>query len=73
MLESKHYEESVMQQYTEATDMGINGIPGFLIGRYLLTGARPYEFFQSVMAKAIAERNTGSADDIASHIKPFLN
>ena len=49
-----------MQQYTEAMDMGINGIPGFLIGRYLLTGARPYEFFQSIMTKAIAEQNAVS-------------
>ena len=60
MLESNQYEESVMQQYTEAMDMGINGIPGFLIGRYLLTGARPYEFFQSIMTKAIAEQNAVS-------------
>ena len=38
--------------------LGIDGIPGFLIGRYLFTGARPYEVFQSVMSKVIEEMGT---------------
>ena len=41
-------------------DICVEGMPGFFIGRYLLTGARPYEFFQSIMTKAIAEQDSGS-------------
>lgn len=54
-LESRHYEESVTQQFQEAMDLGVQGIPGFLIGNFLFTGARPYEIFQSVMKKVLTE------------------
>ncbi|MDP6073175.1 MAG: DsbA family protein, partial [SAR202 cluster bacterium] len=39
-LESRHYEETVMGQFQEAVNYGITGIPGFIIGNVLFTGAR---------------------------------
>lgn len=55
-LESDKYEIQVSSQYTDAMNLGIQGIPGFLIDKYLFTGARPYEVFKAVMAKVLAER-----------------
>ena len=52
-LESGHYGDKVMGQYQEAMGFGINGIPAFLIGDFLFTGARPYEVFKTVMSKVL--------------------
>ena len=52
-LESGRYQEPVMTQYREAMELGIRGIPAFLIGEYLFTGARPYEVFRAVVGKVL--------------------
>ena len=54
-LESRHYEDSVMTEFQEAKSLGISGIPAFIIGKYLFTGARPYQDFQAVMNRALAD------------------
>ena len=54
-LEERHYQPQVMAQYQEALQLGIQGIPAFLIGRYLFTGAQPYELFQQVMKRVQEE------------------
>ena len=51
-LESGYYRETVMAQYQEALDLGIRGIPSFIVGNQLFTGAQPYEVFQMALAKA---------------------
>ncbi len=53
-LESKYYEEAVMGQYQEALNYGISGIPTFLVGNLMFTGAHPYEIFQSAMSRVLA-------------------
>ncbi|MDP7413805.1 MAG: DsbA family protein [SAR202 cluster bacterium] len=58
-LESRHYEETVMGQFQEAVNYGITGIPGFIIGNVLFTGARPYGIFKAVTDKVIGQRNEG--------------
>ena len=55
-LESSYYQERVMTQFREAMELGIRGIPAFLIGEYLFTGARPYETFKTVMEKVLEQR-----------------
>ena len=62
-LESRHYESAVTSEFQEATDLGINGIPAFLIGGYLFTGARPYEDFRAVVERVLEDRRTGSPRD----------
>ena len=54
-LGSRHYEETVMRDFQEATNRGIHGIPAFLIGKYLFTGARPYQDFQAVVERVLGE------------------
>ena len=51
-LESGYYRDTVVAQYQHAVDLGIQGIPAFLIGNQLFTGAQPYEIFKLAMARA---------------------
>ncbi|PKB78862.1 MAG: hypothetical protein BZY88_16310 [SAR202 cluster bacterium Io17-Chloro-G9] len=50
-LEEKTYAATVMEQYQEALKYGINGIPTFLVGNLMFTGAHPYNIFQSAMER----------------------
>ena len=54
-LESRYYEEPVLDQYQEGRELGIQGIPAFLIGNVLFTGARPYKVFEAVMGKVLED------------------
>ena len=48
-LQSRHYSAKVMEQYQEALQYGIRGIPTFVVGNLLFTGAQPYDIFKSAM------------------------
>ena len=57
-LTSGYYEETVMGQHREAMEHGIRGIPTFLIGNLMFSGARPYEVFQGAMEQVFASEGT---------------
>jgi predicted DsbA family dithiol-disulfide isomerase len=50
-LEQGDHSQTVMDQYREALQHGINGIPTFLVGNLLFTGAHPYPIFQQAMER----------------------
>jgi predicted DsbA family dithiol-disulfide isomerase len=52
-LESRHYTPTVMGQYQEALQYGISGIPTFLVGNLLFTGAHPYNIFKTAMDRVL--------------------
>jgi predicted DsbA family dithiol-disulfide isomerase len=52
-LEGQQYSTTVMEQYQEALKHGINGIPTFLVGNLLFTGAHPYNIFQAAMQRVL--------------------
>ena len=54
-LEEKTYAEAVMGQYQEALKYGISGIPTFLVGNLLFTGAHPYNIFKSAIERFLNE------------------
>ena len=54
-LEEKTYAKTVMDQYQEALKYGISGIPTFLVGNLLFTGAHPYPIFKSAIERYLAE------------------
>jgi len=54
-LEDKTYAEAVMSQYKEALQYGISGIPTFLVGNLLFTGAHPYNVFKSAIDRFLTE------------------
>lgn len=50
-LESGSYREAVDRELAEAREQGISGVPAFVFGgKYLVTGAQPYEYLERVMA-----------------------
>ncbi len=53
-LETNKHTETVLSQYQQALQYGIRGIPTFVVGNLLFTGAHPYEVFQSAMQKVMA-------------------
>lgn len=52
-LESQHYREQILQQYTQGRQFGFQGIPAFIIGDVAFTGAVPYEVFQSAAQRSM--------------------
>ena len=54
-LEAQTYSETVMGQYQEALKYGISGIPTFLVGNLMFTGAHPYDIFKSAMERYLTE------------------
>jgi predicted DsbA family dithiol-disulfide isomerase len=52
-LETGFYTETVMQQYQQALQYGIQGIPTFVVGNLLFTGAHPYDIFKSAMSRVL--------------------
>ena len=54
-LESGYYTPTVMEQYQEAVQYGISGIPTFLVGNLMFSGAHPYEIFKLAMDRVLAE------------------
>jgi predicted DsbA family dithiol-disulfide isomerase len=44
-----------MGQYQEALGHGISGIPTFLVGNLLFTGAQPYDTFKMAMERYLTE------------------
>ena len=54
-LESQEYTSAVMEQYQEGLGYGIRGIPTFVIGNLMFSGAQPYSVFKSAMERALAD------------------
>ena len=48
-LAAHTYSAVVMRQYQEALQYGIRGIPTFVVGNLMFTGAHPYDIFRSAM------------------------
>ena len=59
-LEERKLSSVVMGQYQEALKYGIRGIPTFLVGNLLFTGAHPYGVFQEAMNRVL-----GAGEDAA--------
>lgn len=57
-LRSGHYEQTIMNQFQEGLSIGVRGIPGFVIGNVLFTGARPYGIFKAVMDRVLQGSET---------------
>ncbi len=60
-LEDQQLSSVVMGQYQQALQYGIRGIPTFLVGNLLFTGAHPYTVFQEAMSRVL-----GAGEDAAS-------
>jgi predicted DsbA family dithiol-disulfide isomerase len=56
MLDSNSYAEEVQQDIAIAEELGINGVPFFVLNnKYGVSGAQPSEAFQQALQQAYSE------------------
>ncbi len=55
-LERGEHSQTVMSQYREALQYGINGIPTFLVGNLMFTGAHPYPIFKQAVERFLDQQ-----------------
>ena len=66
-IENRVYKDEVESQYEQALQVGVTGIPAYVIGKYFFTGAQPYEIFKQVAEKALAELEDPPEDAHEGH------
>jgi len=54
-MDSAKYRQKVLSQTEEGRALGVSGTPTFIIGKYLVRGAQPYEVFRQAIDQALAE------------------
>lgn len=54
-LNEGSYTQSVTAQSEEAKQSGINGIPAYVIGGFIIEGVQPYQFFQRAVEVALGK------------------
>lgn len=65
VLSSDRFAEDVRQDEASARELGISGVPFFVIGRYGVSGAQPTEAFLKVLDRALSEIEPSSDDPAA--------
>ena len=59
-LESREYDRLIQDQFDEGMQLGVSGVPGFLIDdKFWFTGAQPIEMFRLAAKKALEIREPG--------------
>lgn len=54
-LDEGRYTQAIKTQSEEAKRSGINGIPAYVVGGFLIEGVQPYEFFQRAVEAALGK------------------
>jgi predicted DsbA family dithiol-disulfide isomerase len=54
-LDDGRYDPEMAAVYDECGQYGINGVPTFIIGRYMVVGAQPYEMLERALSLAEQE------------------
>ena len=52
-LDEGRYTQAIKTQSEEAKRSGINGIPAYVVGGFLIEGVQPYQFFQRAVEEAV--------------------
>jgi len=60
-LDDGRYSDELTEVYDECGRYGINGVPTFIIGRYMVVGAQPYEVLEQALRKAEEEESALSS------------
>jgi predicted DsbA family dithiol-disulfide isomerase len=53
ILMSRSFKEAVDQDWRRCAAVGVNAVPTFLAGRYLMVGAQPYEELERLVQHVI--------------------
>jgi len=59
VLLSRKFKDAVDEDWRRCAAMGVNAVPTFLAGRYLMVGAQPYEELERLV-KHVAQSNADS-------------
>jgi predicted DsbA family dithiol-disulfide isomerase len=51
-MDDRRYESELAAVYDDCSRYGINGVPTFIIGRYMVVGAQPYEMLERALKLA---------------------
>jgi predicted DsbA family dithiol-disulfide isomerase len=62
-LADKRYQSVVTEQFQEAHQIGVTGVPTFVAGGYAVVGAQPYEMFVRLMETVGAKRHSNTGDE----------
>jgi len=54
-LDEGRYTQAIQTQSEEAKRSGINGIPAYVVGGFLIEGVQPYQFFQRAVEVALGK------------------
>ncbi len=54
-LDEGRYTQTIKTQSEEAKQSGVNGIPAYVVGGFLIEGVQPYEFFQRAVEAALGK------------------
>jgi predicted DsbA family dithiol-disulfide isomerase len=52
VLVSRSFKEAVNTDWKRCADLGVNAVPTFLVDRYMLVGAHPYEELEQLVLRA---------------------
>ena len=70
-LESREYDRLIQDQSDEAMQLGVTGVPGFLIDdKFWFTGAQPLEMFRLAARKALEIREQQQDQPIGIDMRP---
>ena len=59
VLEKRTFKDAVDADWKLSRQYGITGVPTFVIGRYGVVGAQPYEALEQLVEKAVAQEDAG--------------
>ncbi len=54
-LDEGRFTQAIKTQSEEAKGSGINGIPAYIVGGFLIEGVQPYQFFQRAVEAALSK------------------
>ena len=54
-LAGRSFKEAVDNDWRRCADLGVTAVPTYLIGRYALVGAHPYEELEKLVARAASD------------------
>jgi len=63
VLTSRSFKEAVDQDWRRCAAVGVNAVPTFLAGRYLMVGAQPYEELERLVQHVINAPNEQPAEE----------
>ena len=62
VLLSRKFKDAVDQDWRRCASIGVNAVPTFLAGKYLMVGAQPYEELQRLIEHVLKSPGDQSAD-----------